>query len=70
MMLSDFNHAQETWLRQKNKNKSKVIIADDWWLTCHEQWQNSSGLGVPSDRNPDPHICIVQSQVTGLFPNL
>ena len=30
-------------------------------LTCHEQFENSSRLGVQNGRHPDPHICIVQS---------
>ena len=30
-------------------------------LTCHEQFENSSRLGVLNDRDQDPYICIVQS---------
>ena len=32
-----------------------------WRLTCHEQFENSSRLGVQNNRDPDSHVCIVQS---------
>ena len=32
-----------------------------WRLPCHEQFENSSRLGALNNRDPDPHICIVQS---------
>ena len=43
-------------MTQVKENKSKVMT-----ITCHEQFENSSRLGVPKDRDPDPHICIMQS---------
>ena len=45
-------------------------------LTCHELFEKSSSLGVPNNRDPDPHICIVKSDrlvskyVMGAFCNL
>ena len=44
------------WLRCK-----KGIKSYNWRLTCHEQFENSSRLGVLNDRDPDPHIRVVQS---------
>ena len=32
-----------------------------WLLTCHEQFKNSSRPSVLNAWDPDPHICIVQS---------
>ena len=40
------------------KEKSKSYY---WWLTCHEQFENSSRLGMLNDHDLNPHICIVQS---------
>ena len=30
-------------------------------LICHEQFEDSSRLGVLNNRDPDPHVCIVKS---------
>ena len=42
--------------RVTKKNKSSY-----WRVTRHEKFENPSRLGVLNDRDPDPFICIVQS---------
>ena len=42
--------------RVTKKNKSSY-----WRVTRHEKFENPSRLGVLNDRDPDPHISIVQS---------
>ena len=43
----------------KKKKKKLTAVTDD--LSCHEQFENSSRLGVLNDGDPYQHICIVQS---------
>ena len=46
-----------THVKEKKKKKKK-IKSYYWGLTCHEQLENSSRLGVLNDRDADPHIRI------------
>ena len=55
-IVFSLNHTEQKWLRWKRKIKSYYR-----WLTCHEQFQKSSRIGVLNDRNLDPFICTVQS---------
>ena len=43
----------------KKKKKKLTAVTDD--LSCHEQFENSSRLGELKNRDPGPHLRIVQS---------
>ena len=58
-IVLSLKHSKQKCHRLKtNKPKTKSYY---WRSTCYEQFENSSRLDVLNDRDPDQHICIVQS---------